>query len=279
MKLRSRGAPVLMGVTPALVALVLLAAPAAATVTIGQVADPSSSDCDSGFDALEPIAPSGNPYVAPGVGTITSWSMDAAGPAGQQLTMKMFRKAGEPSNYQVVGHAGPQTLAPGSINTFPANIRVQAGDALGFHTITEGSNCAFPALGASLLIYTSDTADGATSTFSSIDEAASLNIQATFVPDNTFKLGKTKRNRRKGNATLNFELPNPGTLSASGGGAKIAKAKTVPAGKAKLVVKAKGLKQRTLNNDGKVKLKLQVIYTPTGGDPMAKKIKVKLLKS
>src|SRR3954453_19573405 len=116
--------------------MVVAAAPASATVTIGQVGDAAGSSCDPNFDALEPTPPSGNPYVAPGVGTITSWSMRAAGPVGQQLTMKIFRKVREPSTYQVVGHAGPQTLTPGSLNTFPANIRVQAGDALGFHNVT-----------------------------------------------------------------------------------------------------------------------------------------------
>src|SRR5690349_8900883 len=126
------------------------AAPASAAVTIGQVADPTSSDCDPNLDALEPTVPSGTSYVAPGVGTITSWSMRAVPPAGQQLTMKMFRKVGDPSTYQVVGHAGPQTLTPGSLNTFPANIRVQAGDVLGLHTVTAGSRCAFEAPGATL---------------------------------------------------------------------------------------------------------------------------------
>lgn len=260
--------------------MLIAAAPASATVTIGQVGDAAGSACDPNFDALEPAPPSGNPYVAPGVGTITSWSMRAVGPVGQQLTMKMFRKVGEPANYQVVGHAGPQTLTPGSLNTFPANIPVQPGDALGFHTITANSKCAFQAPGAILFIANpSDLADGAVGAFEADQEDAALSIQATFVPDNTFKLAKTKRNRHKGNAVLTFQLPNPGTLSASGGGAKVAKAKTVAAGKAKLKVKARGLKSRTLSSDGKVKLKLQVIYTPTGGDPKAKKLKVKLLKS
>jgi hypothetical protein len=260
--------------------MLVAAAPASATVTIGQVGDATGSSCDANFDVLEPLPPSGNSYVAPGVGTITSWSMRAAEPVGQQLTMKMFRKVGEPANYQVVGHAGPQTLTPGSLNTFPANIPVQPGDALGFHTITADSRCAFEAPGASLLIATtSDLADGAAGPFEVDQEDAGLNVQATFAPDNTFKLAKTKRNRQKGNAVLTFELPNPGTLSGSGGGAKVAKAKTVAAGKAKLKVKARGVKSRTLNGAGKVKLKLQVIYTPTGGDPKAKKLKVKLLKS
>jgi hypothetical protein len=269
----------LLPISLTLIVLGLAAAPAGASVTIGQLGAAAGSSCDIGIDIFEPVPPSGNPYVAPGVGTITSWSMAAIAPTGQQLTMKMFRKVGEPSRYQVVGHAGPETLTPGSVNTFPANIRVQAGDALGFRTVTDGTKCAFEAPGANLFFAPDDLADGASADFEVAAEDFSLNIQAAFNPDNTFRLAKTKRNRHKGNATLTFDLPNPGTISGSGGGAKVAKSKTVAAGKAKLKVKARGLKSRTLNSDGKVKLKLQVIYTPTGGDPKAKKLKVKLLKS
>ena len=261
-----------------LVAMAVGTSGALASVTIGQVGDPSGSDCDPNINVLETVAPSGTPYVAPGTGTVTSWSMRAVPPAGQQLTMKMFRKVGDPGRYQVVGHAGPETLTPGSLNTFPANIRVQPGDALGFQTITVGSRCAIPAPGAVLQIFTGDLADGASGDFQPDSEQFGLNIQATFVPDNTFSLKKTKRNEKKGTAALSFALPNAGTLSASGSGAKVSKAKTVPAGTAKLVVKAKGRKRRSLEDAGKVKLKVQVIYTPTGGDPKSKKLKVKLLK-
>jgi hypothetical protein len=51
MQLGSRGARFLLGVTPALVALGQLAAPAAATVTIGQVGDAIGSDCDEALAA------------------------------------------------------------------------------------------------------------------------------------------------------------------------------------------------------------------------------------
>src|SRR3954454_16758638 len=88
--------------------MVLAAAPASATVTIGQVGDAAGSSCDPNFDALEPVPPSGNPYVAPGVGTITSWSMRAFAPVGQQLTMKMFRKVGEPAITKWSGTRAPK---------------------------------------------------------------------------------------------------------------------------------------------------------------------------
>jgi hypothetical protein len=271
---------VLLAAAAALAALPPLAH---ASITIGQVGNATASSCDAGSDLMEPTVPLGNPYVAPGVGTITSWAMSAVGPAGQQLTMKMYRKVADPLTYQAVGHAGPETLIPGSLNTFPASVRVKPGDVLGFHTVTDNSKCAFPATGATLLAASQDVADGGSAAFNTVSEDFSLNIQATFVPDNVFTgAPKVKRNRKKGTATITVNLPNPGELTGSGGGAKVATAitsKSVPAaGPAKLKVKAKGSKLRALSQSGKVVLKLKLTYVPTGGDPHTEKLKVKLLK-
>ena len=39
-----------------------------------------------------------------------------------------------------------------------------------------------------------------------------INVSAVVSPSNSFTLGKTKTNRRKGTATLTVDLPNPGDL-------------------------------------------------------------------
>ncbi len=65
-------------------------------------------------------------------------------------------------------------------------------------------------------------------------------------------------------------------MASSGGRAVISK--SVPAGPAQLLVKAIGKKKRKLNETGKVKLNVAVTYTPTGGDPSTKSVKVKLIK-
>jgi hypothetical protein len=70
------------------------------------------------------------------------------------------------------------------------------------------------------------------------------------VPSNAFSLGKVKRNKRKGTATLTVGVPNAGKLALSGNGVRAASAggaatsKTVgAAGKVKLVIRAKGKKK------------------------------------
>jgi hypothetical protein len=267
--------------------LAVSASPAAASVTIGQTGA-NSSTCISNADWLQPTVTGGNTYVAPGTGTITSWAVDSTGSAGQVLTMKMYRQAGNSTTYQVVGHAGPQTLtsAGPAGNTFPASIRVKPGDVLGFHTVSSPVPCAFPAPGEQWLIAPSDLADGAQGPFTFVTtDNDRLNIQANFVPDNTLSLGGITRNKKKGTATVTENVPNAGDLTGSGNGAKVASgaeariSKAVTPGPAQLLIKAKGKKKRKLNETGKVKLNVAVTYTPTGGDPSTQSLKVKLKKN
>jgi tripartite motif-containing protein 71 len=103
-------------------------------------------------------------------------------------------------------------------------------------------------------------------------------------PSNAFTLGPISRNKKKGTATINLTLPNPGELTGSGSGVKASSAgravtsKSVGAGQAQLLIKATGKKKRKLNETGKVKLSVVVTYTPTGGDPSTQPVKVKLKK-
>jgi hypothetical protein len=46
----------------------------------------------------------------------------------------------------------------------------------------------------------------------------------------------------------------------------------------KLTIRARGKKERKLNETGKVKLNLAITYTPTGGVPNTASTKVKLRK-
>jgi hypothetical protein len=283
---RRTGVRAAIGATVA-AALFAAASPASGAITLGQVGDPTGSDCGGGFDFLEITVGTGNSYTVPGKGTITSWTMFGALPAGQQATFKVFRKVAEPSRYQVVGHAGPQTLTVGGTanNTFPADIPVKAGDVLGYHGFTDHGSCGLPGVPGTFGQQPGDLADGQSLDFPGVDGSA-LNLEATFVPDNSFKLASTTRNKKKGTATLSYDLPNPGTLRAKGSGAKVSFTSTGPIGGVRspdspsslLLIKATGAKRRTLNETGKVKLKLAVTYTPTGGDPKTIQQKLKLKK-
>jgi hypothetical protein len=269
----------------AALSLAASASPAAASVTIGQLdPNPGAFLCPAtARDYAQGTVASGNPYVVPEVGTITSWSLNAAGAANQMLTMKVFRKVGDPARLMVVGHDGPRPLAASTVNTFPASIPVKPGDVLGLNAAgTSMTSCYFTAPGDSVLSKLGNLADGDSDDFIS-GTGVSLNISAVFAPSNSFTLGATTRNKKKGTATLNLNLPNPGELTASGNGVKAASAravtsKSVTAGSVQLLIKAKGKKKRKLNETGKVKLNAAITYTPTNGDPSTQSTKLKLKK-
>jgi hypothetical protein len=258
----------------AAVSLTASASPAAASVTLGQLAASPQTECIGVFDTTQPTVTSGNTYVVPGAGTITSWSHNAVAGPDQTLTMKIFRKVADPARYQIVGHDGPRPLAGGLLNTFPASVPVKPGDVLGVSgTSSVDTACTFAAPGDSVLTINASLADGESADFHSASDNR-VNVSAVFVYSNAFSFGKARRNKKKGTATLTVDVPNPGELALSGKGVKPAGAaraviaKTVTAaGEVKLPIRAKGKKQRALNETGKVKVSFAVTYTPTGGDP------------
>jgi hypothetical protein len=103
---------------------------------------------------------------------------------------------------------------------------------------------------------------------------------------NAFTIGKPKRNKRRGTARLPVTVPGPGTLTLRGEGVKpqrpVQPARAArfvnAAGTVKLAIVAKGKAKRRLNRTGKVKLRLKITYTPTGGLANIKKKRVKLIK-
>jgi predicted lipoprotein with Yx(FWY)xxD motif len=176
----------------ALAALLLLPAPAgAATTTIGQLAPniqggiigydtygypiygtaPPAANCSTAADLTSAMSA----YAVPvGGTTITNWKTRAATGSGQEMTLKVFRKVGEPATYEVVGHDGPQVLTAngaseaGFINTFNVSIPVQPGDLVGLYTnnaATKHQACTFAQSGATYLLSNTELADGASAAF------------------------------------------------------------------------------------------------------------------
>jgi hypothetical protein len=261
--------------------LTATASPAASSVTIGQLAA-SPVPCTTDLNDRLPQDSAVN-YTAPALPGITSWTVTSwshnAPASASPLTMKVFRKVSF-DFYQVVGHDGPRPLAGGQLNTFPVGIPVRPGDILGLNT--SGTNGCGGG-GGTHLIHPGSLADGQAASFA-VTEPERLNISALLVPSNSFALGKAKRNKKKGTATLTVNVPNVGELTAAGKGVKSAGAgavisKTVTApGAARLLIKAKGKKRRTLNKAGKVTLKPKITYTPVDGNPSTRSTSLKLKK-
>jgi hypothetical protein len=270
-------------------AAVTAASPSAASVTIGQL-DPGTPGpicATTPFDRAQPTVTSGNSYVVPSLPpasdlAITSWSTKARSGPDQMMTIKVFRKIGNPNTYKVVGHDGPHSLATG-MNTFPSNLPVQPGDVLGLNPVgsTTLTGCLFNVPGDQFLNRNGNLADNESGAFAPSADYR-LNITAVVSPSNAFTVGRTTLNKKKGTASLSLNVPNPGELTASGKGVKASgattsKAVTAP-GTTKLKITAKGKQKRTLDKTGKVKLSVTITYTPTGGDLKTQSLKVKLKK-
>jgi hypothetical protein len=269
-----------------------LAAPAAHAVTIGQLpATVPTPSCSSNTDRAMLTVADGNSYTVPSTGgvtnwTLTSWSHFATTNATQQLTMKVFRKVSDPTTYMVVAHDGPRDLTPSQINTFNVNVPVKAGDILGLNGLSSPSSNACIVSTANpadtYLTLNPGVADGQTAVYGTNSQFR-MNISGEVTPTNTFAVGTTTRNKKKGTATVSFDLPNPGELSGSGTGATVSSAgatisKSVTAGTAQLVIRATGKKLRKLKSKGKVQVSPTITYQPTGGAASSQTLTVKLKK-
>jgi hypothetical protein len=263
-------------------ALTASASPAGAAVTIGQTGTPTTT-CANNADRLQPTVTSGNSYVVPATvasGTITSWSTEALAGAGRRLALKVYRPLGG-ATYQVVGQAGPHDLTGGVLNTFQASVPVKAGDILGNSVEPTGGNpgCNFPVPGETYLTRTGNLAVGASGDFAPGTADRRQNISAVVNPTNSFTLGAITRNKKKGIAFITATVPNPGGITLSGNGLKgVTKTASGP-GDVKLKIKAKGKKEQTLNETGKVKVKPTISYTPTGGNLSTQSRKLKPKKN
>jgi hypothetical protein len=284
-----------LALTVASLGLALFAGRASATtLTIGQVAplNPPGSCLGGSVDFTMPTVVSANSYVIPTSGTLLSWSTSAQATLGQQYTFKIFRKIADPSTYQVVAHDGPRQLNPGTVNSFPLNLPVQAGDVIGFHGAAVNHSCSFETgIPQTYLTNTSDLQDGQSAAFSPFGTTFELNISALLAlkPSNALVFGKVTRNKTKGTATIEVGLQGPGTLSLTGKGVKAQRpgraavaSRAVSGGVVKLPIKAKGKAKKKLNEKGKVKVKAVVTYTPKAeiaGDPKTEVKRVKLIKN
>jgi hypothetical protein len=101
-------------------------------------------------------------------------------------------------------------------------------------------------------------------------------LNAEVNPTSTFTLHVITHNKRKGTATIAAKVPNPGELTGAGSGG-ISKKVRAP-GKVRLLIKAKGKKKRKLNSNGKVKVRPEITYTPTGGSPNTRSVTIRLIK-
>jgi DNA-binding beta-propeller fold protein YncE len=97
-------------------------------------------------------------------------------------------------------------------------------------------------------------------------------------PSNAFDIAKLKKNKHKGTAKVTVTVPGPGELQLSGKNLKTTAATAPAAGNQKLGVKTKGRLKKKLRNRGKLKITLDITFTPTGGDANTESFGIKLVR-
>jgi hypothetical protein len=103
---------------------------------------------------------------------------------------------------------------------------------------------------------------------------------AELQPSNDITLGKLRRSKKKGTATLTVFIPQPsaGLLQLRGKGLKPKSVAIAGQAKVKLKVAGKRKVRKALRRRGKRKVGLRVTYTPTGNTPETLTRKTKLVK-
>ena len=260
-----------------LIAALLAAVPARASVTLGQLAPTTpSADCIPTRDYLQPSITGGNLYIARQAGTITSWSTRSSG-AGATYVFKVFRRTTDPDVFQVIAHAASHTLTAG-VNTVPVNIAVRSGDMIGFNESGTPNSCTFSQLGDGVLTRAGNLSDGSSGSFTSQNDVR-LNLSALLVPSNDFTIAAITRDRKRGSATVLVNVSNPGVIVMTGKGLKKRPSKNVAvAGTVQFQIASSGSRKRKLEKTGKLTLIPTLTFTPTAGDPASKPFTVKLKK-
>jgi Ca2+-binding RTX toxin-like protein len=138
--------------------LILAPSGASAATTVGETFTPPAT-CGPDITFLQSGSP-GDQYAAPAAGVITSWSFQApaSATAVPQLKFKVGRPAGG-DNFTILGESGVVTPVAGTLNTYPVQIPVQAGDVIGLYTATVGA-CGLNVPGYALHVADSDVRPG-----------------------------------------------------------------------------------------------------------------------
>ena len=259
------------------------AAPAQATITLGQLkpAAATPQNCGPSSGAyVQPSVTSGTSYVIPTAGRIVSWSTASNGTSNQQLALMILRPVGG-DLYLAVTHDGPRFPTPSVVNTFQTNLAVQAGDILGL----DSSNTDFPTdcgflvtgeTGEKATGSVTPPSDGETGTFTT-DAGRRINLSAQFDPSNDFSFAGTTRNKKKGRVTTTVNIPGPGTVAVGGKGLKV-ESRSSEAGAVALGIIPNKKTRKKLLAKGKARVTASFTYTPNGGSANTQPETVKLIK-
>lgn len=286
--------------------------PAAApgSVTLGRTCSPNAT---SQLTAIQTATEAGVPAAsAPFTGVITSYSILRHPTEAFQSRLKVFHENGAGS-FTAVANGPLATLNPG-LNVIPARVAIAAGDFIGTWGDPGTQRCNMVPLENRMEsfagpepqppeIFSTNAFNGVTVDLSAQLEAdADRDVYGDETQDkcvgtggpfngcpNRFALGKPKA--KKGKVNITATVPGAGTLSAGSASDRALATAAKSRRQLKRVTKTltSTTKQRvtlTLNltkaaksklaDEGRLKVRVKAVYTPTGGPPGSKTAKATL---
>ncbi|MFN8149751.1 MAG: hypothetical protein U0R24_01315 [Solirubrobacterales bacterium] len=300
MKLR-RNRELLRIALAAVLAMLVAPALAQASTTVGQVDPPGLFlTCNTGGEPgemVQVINTTGNSYAVPtGGGVITSWSTQASGSGS--IRLRVYSATSSAQSITPVAESEPVALAADAQPAHPTRILVSGGEHIGFGVSNSGGTGCVAANNDPTDVVVRAIGSGPLNVSNPIglpnsdaQSTALLSIAATVEPDadgdgfgddtqdlcpsqattqsacsNAFTIGKPTLNKKKGTATLNVDLPGPGSVSLSGERVASQELTAATVGTVALTVKPTGKAKRKLAKKGKLKVGFDIAYTPTGGE-------------
>jgi len=281
--------------------VLLLPASAHATVTIGSNlgrAPNAGQGCGVTRCTLVPTslpadaaAPGG--LVSPVNGTVVIWHVRT----GASTTPDELRVVRLLADGSAAASATSPTVTPplNATKAYPVQLPIAAGDTIGINCCGNPSDDIMVSTTPSALraVWNPPLLDGGPPRMQDFPTGAfELTINADIEPTSAFTISHVKRGKG-GKVTVTATYPNPGTLTA--GDARDASVATAAAGKTKrhylkrvsrsvqvpgqtinLLVKPTKQARAVLAAKGRLKARLKVVFTPTGGSPSARILKVTL---
>lgn len=168
---------------------------------------------------------------------------------GEPATIELDCSGRAPLGYEIV--TAPTLGALGGLNTATGRVPYEPGAA-----------------GTDSFAYRATNAGG-----QSLTATVELDVSLS----NSFRFVAVKRNRKRGTAALEVEVPGGGSLQLRGKGIKRQR-KQVNAGRTALRIRPTGKARRALTKRGRTRVKAIVSYTPNGGETASKSRRLRLVK-
>jgi hypothetical protein len=263
--------------------LLLIPAGAQATITVGSNLGRAPEGAPSSYGCSPPCTftqatlaadrQAAGGIVSPVNGTVILWRIRAAG-ASTPTALRVIKHL---SGDLVTGGGTSATVTPAlnSLSTYATQLPIAIGDSIGINCCQPSSQY-FLLSGGTISVWNPTLADGGPGRANSgPGDPHEITLNAEIEPTSAFTL-LTAKPRKGGKIKVTVNLPNPGRLSATGKGLHSHTTSVPAAGPFTLTVKPYFVTKRKLADGKKVKRKLKLTFTPTGGSAVAQAVKVKL---